>query len=90
MCASRREEVGVTYQWSRLGLYADGMGGTEALPESDGRYVLAEDAIAREAELLARIQELEERAVKAASLVSAAIDLASPSNPGGNADAGLL
>jgi hypothetical protein len=45
---------------------------------TSGRYVLYEDAVAREAELLARIQVLEERTARAAELMSKALGLMSP------------
>ncbi|RQR87751.1 hypothetical protein DIE10_06605 [Burkholderia sp. Bp9011] len=41
----------------------------------DGEWVRAADAIKREAELLARVHELEDRAAKAAALVAEAARL---------------
>lgn len=68
----------MTFEWCRVDVYADGMGGTEVSPKSGGRYVFAEHAIQREAELLARIRELEAQAAKAAELISKAVGIMKP------------
>jgi hypothetical protein len=85
MCAEAREmgmtkdETGaVLGQLTTYDLVGDYEGDHFMVPTEDGKvgeWVLAEDAIKREAELLARIQDLEERAALAAEMVAKAADL---------------
>lgn len=51
---------------------------TEWDDEIDGEWVRAEDAIRREAELLAQIRNLEARAAQSAALVAKAMELIAP------------
>lgn len=51
---------------------------TEWDDEIEGEWVRAEDAINREAELLARIHELETQAARAAELIEKAVGMMRP------------
>lgn len=67
--------MGVSYVFKRFEMIAGDGPGVYPEPASDGDWVKYEDAIRREAELLARIRELEGRVDQAAGLVSRAITL---------------
>jgi hypothetical protein len=70
--------MGVTYVFKRYEMIAGDGPGVYPEPAGDGDWVKAEDAIKREAELLAKIQELEGRITQSAALVAKAVALMSP------------
>ena len=78
----------MTYKWTRFEIRNDDRDFVYARVDSsvaesdDGIWVLAEDAIAREAQLLGRINTLETQAAQAAELISKAVGMMEPRKAG--------